>query len=210
MKGNDGKLPVAAAQLVAELRDAKMVKAYIEALPSLPASVQVVVISGFATSTNRAAACAVAALAENENAEVSAAALRTLGVIGGAANVPVLVKLALGTDAKATLATASLAQLPGAEVNPSLETLLKSQNPAERAKAIEVFAARVDRGQRQAILEACGDSEKSVRMAAYKALRVLGNESMLPVIADRLVTATSSSERNEIEQTATAVALRCA
>lgn len=205
LKGNDAKLQIEAAQLTAELRDAS---AYIAALPSLPASVQVIVISGFATSANKAAASAVAALAESPSAEVSAAALRALGVIGDASNVPLLARLSLGKDEKAALAFASLARLPGAEVDAALEKLLKSQNAGERAKAIEAFAARMDRRQNGAILAVCNDPEKEVRMAAYKALRVLADDSMLPSVAVLMISASSGSERSELEQTVTAVALR--
>ncbi len=210
LKGDDPKLQVEAAQLVAEVKDARTVQAYLAALPSLPANIQVIVISGLAASANKAAAAAVASLVGNDNAEVSTAALKALGVIGSVANVPMLMQLALGKDEKAALAFASLTRLPGAEVDAALEKFLKSQNAAERAKAIEAFAARVDRRQNQAILAACGDNEKEVRLAAYKALRLLAEEGMIPALADLLVAASSSSERGELEQTVTAVALRTA
>ncbi len=209
LKGNDAKLQIEAAQLSSELRDKSAVQAYIKALPSLPASAQVIVISGFATSGNKAAAGAVGSLAESTDAEVSGAALRALGVIGDASNVPALMKLSLGKDDKATLAFTSLSRLPGANVDAALAKLLKSQNAAERAKAIEAFAARMDRRQNKAILAACSDSEKDVRMAAYKALRAMGDDATLAPLADLLVATQSSSERGELEQTVTSVAVRC-
>jgi len=49
-----------------------------------------------------------------------------------------------------------------------------------------------------------------VRMASCKALRSLADESMLPALADLLVAAITSDERNELEQTTSVVALRCA
>jgi HEAT repeat protein len=208
LKGSDAKLQIEAAQLSAELRDKSMVQAYVKALPSLPASAQVIVISGFASSGNKAAAGAVASLADSSNVEVSGAALRALGVIGDASNVPSLMQLSLGKDDKAALAFASLTRLPGAAVDAALAKSLKSPNAGERAKAIEAFAARMDRRQNKAILAACSDSEKDVRMAAYKALRALGDDAVLPALTDLLVSTESSSERGELEQTVTATALR--
>ena len=134
LKGSNAKLQIEAAQLTSELTDAPTVQAYLAALPTLPANVQVIVISGFATSANKAAAPAVAALAENADADVSAAALRALGVIGDASHLPVLVKLSLGKDANAALAFASLARLPGAAVDAALEKLLKSQKQLQALK----------------------------------------------------------------------------
>jgi len=209
LKGNDAKLQIQAAQLTAELRERSAVQAYVAALPSLPPSVQVIVISGFATSGNKAAASAVSALADSSNAEVSAAALRALGVIGEASHVRSLMEWSLGKEEKAALAFTSLTQLKGAAVDAALTRYLKSPKAAERAKAIEVFAARMDRRQNRAILEACSDSDKEVRTAAYKALRLLGDDAMLAPLTDLMVNSTSSSERGELEQTVTAVALRC-
>jgi len=208
LNGNDAKLQIEAAQLSSELRDRSAVQAYVKALPSLPAAAQVIVISGFASSGNKAAASAVASLAESTNVEVSGAALRALGVIGDASNVPALMQLSLGKDDKATLAFASLTRLPGAAVDAALAKFLKSQNAGERAKAVEAFAARMDRRQNKAILAACSDSEKDVRMAAYKALRAMGDDATLPALTDLLVATQSSSERGELEQTVTSVALR--
>ena len=210
LKGNDAKLQIEAAQLSAELRDKSLVQAYVAALPSLPVSAQVIVISGFASSANKAAASAVGSLAESTDAEVSGAALRALGVIGDASNVPVLMRLSLGKDDKAALAFASLTRLPGAAVDAALAKVLKSQNAGERAKTIEAFAARMDRRQNKAILAACSDADKDVRTAACKALRALGDDGMLAPLTDLLVAAQSGDERNELEQTVTAVALRCA
>ena len=208
LKGSNAKLQIEAAQLTSELTDAPTVQAYLAALPTLPANVQVIVISGFATSANKAAAPAVAALAENADADVSAAALRALGVIGDASHLPVLVKLSLGKDANAALAFASLARLPGAAVDAALEKLLKSQNAGERVKAVEAFAARMDRTRKGLVLAACGDAEKEVRVAAYKALRLLADDAMLAPLSDLLVAAKTGSERAELEQTVTVVALR--
>lgn len=210
LKGNEPKLQIEAAQLASELRDRAAVQSYTEALPSLPPHLQVIVISGFAASKNKAAAPAVAALAENTNADVSAAALRALGEIGDASHVPLLMRLSLGKEERAALAFTSLTRLPGAAVDAALTKSLKSENAVERVKAIEAFAARMDRRQTKAILAACKDSDKEVRMAAYKALRSLADDSMLPALTDLLVATDSSGERGELEQTVTATALRAA
>jgi hypothetical protein len=210
LKGNDAKLQIEAAQLSRELKDAASVEAYVAAAPSLPASLQVIVLSGFAASGNKAAAPVAVALAESADAEVSAAALKALGVIGNVSNVPLLVKLSLANNANAALAFTSLSRLPGADVDAALSKLLKSPNAGERTKAVEAFAARMDRKHAGAILAACEDAEKDVRMAAYKALRVLADETMLAAVAIRMTNASSGSERSELEQTTTAVALRCA
>ncbi|MCX7887884.1 MAG: HEAT repeat domain-containing protein, partial [Verrucomicrobiae bacterium] len=210
LKGKEPQLQVAAAQLSSELREKAAVQGYVAALPALPAHLQVIVISGFAASKNRAAATAAAALAESADAEVVTAALRALGEIGDASHVPMLMRLALGKDERAALAFASLTRLPGAAVDAALAKSLRSSDARERVRAIEAFAARMDRRQNKAILAACKDADKDVRIAAYKALRSLADDSMLPALADLLIATDSGAERGELEQTVTATALRAA
>ncbi len=208
LKGNNGKLQIAAAQLAGAQKDAGTIKMSLDALPSLPATVQMILVAGFAANSNTAAAGAIATLAEAGNADVNVAAVRALGKVGDASQVPLLIKFSLGSDEKASAATESLTQLRGEKVGAELLKLLKGGTPVERAKAVEIIAARGDRGCAANVFAACRDEDKKVRIAAYKALRILADANSLENLADLLVATKSDGERYELEQTMIAVALR--
>ena len=178
-----------------------------------------------ATPTGRAAILAVlerrgdktglpAALKALDDAgeEVALSAVHAVAALGGDEAVnPLIVKLA---DAAPTVRDAVrdvLVRIPGQRATELVGTGIKSASSTTTiVTLLDVLAARPPTGKLEPIFSALEQSDPEVRVAALRALGVLGDEATFPTLLDLLLKAAGDDERDVAEQAVTAVGRRCA
>lgn len=152
---------------------------------------------------------AVAALA-SENTDVRASALRALTASGSDAAVDALFALAASEESKiAREGKDALTRLNAPGADERLAALARGGDAAAQAVAIEMLGLRRSFAQRAAAMEALASSDANVRSAAHAALRVIAEESDLPVLLDAALTADEASAK-EYDTTVVSVAARLA
>jgi len=196
LSGKDLTMQRLAAKLINEVPGPEATKTFAGKLPTLPADVQVIVITALATRGDKTAAPAVTKAASSDNADVRTAALEALGSLGDASNVGILTEaLATGGDA-GNAAAGSLTRIRGDGVGKAIVKALGSDNKSVRASLLKILAARREKDATAAVLTAAGsDKESEVRRAAYKALGTLGEQTDVPKMASLLVSSSSSSDQ---------------
>jgi len=177
-------------------------------LPDLPAGAKLIVLGALEARKATAAAPAAAQALEAEDADVRVAAARALAVIGGPDQVRPLMRTAVGEGDAAQAASDALTRLSGPGVAEAVIGLLDAPEPAVRAKALEVATARGETKALPAALQAARDTEKKVRLAAYKALAAMAGAGELPALLDLLTAAEADDERQALARAVTQTAER--
>ena len=209
--GKDLTMQRLAAKLINEVPGADATKTFAGKLPTLPADVQVIVITALATRGDKGAGAAVTKAAASENANVRTAALEALGSLGDASNVGILTKALAGGGAAGNAAAGSLTRLRGTGVGNGIVKALGSDDKGVRASLLKILAARREKDATAAVLKAAGsDKESEVRRAAIKALGTLGEQANVPKMASLLVSNTNSTERAGLAAAILQVSERCA
>ena len=208
--GKDLTMQRLAAKLINEVPGSDATKVFAGKLPTLPADVQVIVITALSTRGDKAAAAAVTQAATSKDAAVRAAALEALGALGDASNVRVLTEALAGGGGGGNAAAGSLTRLRGDGVGKAIVKALGSDNKDVRALLLKILAARREKDATAAVLTAAGsDKESDVRRAAFKALGTLGGQADVPKMASLLVSNTSSTERAGLAAAILQVSERC-
>jgi HEAT repeat protein len=209
--GKDLTMQRLAAKQIGEIPGPTATKTFAGKLPTLPADVQVIVITALATRGDKGAGAAVTKAASSDNADVRTAALEALGALGDASNVDVLVKALTAGGAGGNAAAGSLTRLRGDGVGKGIVKALGSDDKKLRASLLKILAARREKDATAAVLKAAGsDKESEVRRAAYKALGTLGAQSDVSKMASLLVSSSSSSDRAGLAGAILQVSERCA
>ena len=194
--GKDLTMQRLAAKLINEVPGTDATKTFAGKLPTLPADVQVIVITALATRGDKGAGAAVTKAASSDNADVRTAALEALGSLGDASNVDVLTKALTAGGAAGNAAAGSLTRLRGAGVGKAIVKALGSDDKNARASLLKILAARREKDATAAVLKAAGsDKESDVRRAAIKALGTLGEQADVSKMVSLLVSNTNSSEQ---------------
>jgi HEAT repeat protein len=210
LSGKDLTMQRLAAKQISEIPGPAATKTFSGKLPTLPADVQVIVITALATRGDKGAGAAVTKAASSDNAGVRTAALEALGALGDASNVEVLTKALAAGGAEGNAAGASLTNLRGAGVGKAIVKALSSDDKKVRASLLKILAARREKDATGAVLTAAGsDKESEVRRAAFKALGTLGAQTDVPKMASLLVSSSSSSDRAGLAAAILQVSERC-
>jgi len=210
LSGDDKTMQRLAAKLINEVEGSEATKVFAGKLASLPADVQVIVITALASRGDKAAAAAVTKAAASSDEGVKTAALDALGSIGDASSVSILTGALASGGQPANAAGGSLTRLRGDGVAAAIIKALGSDDKTVRASLLKILAARREESATPAILTAAGsDKESEVRRAAFKALGVLAAQSDVPKIASLLVSSESSSDQAGLANAILQVSERC-
>jgi HEAT repeat protein len=144
------------------------------------------------------------------NEPVRIAALRAASAIGGKDAAGTLVGVvAAKTGKERDEAVDGLIKMRGSEAGPVVAAALaESRQSDARAALLSVLAARRDEGQADAALAAVADADLWVRIAAMKALGVLGGDAHLPAVVKILRESTDAKEVAAAEESLAAAAAR--
>ena len=209
LTGKDLTMQRLAAKLINEVEGSAATKVFAEKLATLPADVQVIVITALSSRGDKAAAGAITVAAASKDAAVSVAAFEALGSLGDASSVGILTGALAGGGDGGNAAGGSLTRLRGDGVGPAIVKALGSDNAGVRASLLKILAARREKGATAAVLASAGsDKESAVRRAAFKALGTLGAQSDVPKMA-ALLLAAEGSDRAGLAGAILQVSERC-
>jgi HEAT repeat protein len=208
--GKDRTMQRLAAKLINEVPGSKATKIFVGKLPTLPANVQVIVITALASRGDKTAAAAVTNATESKNTDVRIAALEALGSLGDAASVGTLTRALASKGDSSDTASDSLTRLRGNGVGEAIVKALASDNATVRASLLNILTARAEKGAMATVFTiAAGDKESTVRRAAFKALATLGGQGDVPKIVSLLVSSSSASDRAGLAAAILQVSERC-
>ena len=123
---------------------------------------------------------------------------------------PMLMILEGAGDPELRALEATLTRMPGAGVSAGLAEAQQSATPALRVRVINALANRRAREQLPVILDVARQTDPAVRVAAMRAVGVLGGDAEVPPLLELLVTARSDAERTALEESLAAVCRRSA
>ncbi|MCP4376754.1 MAG: hypothetical protein GY794_11335 [bacterium] len=207
--GDDQTMQLPAAKQINEVPGSKATKLFADKLPTLPAKVQVAVITALAARGDKTAAAAVTKATGSQNAAVRTAALEALSSLGDAASVATLTKALASKDGSST-ASVSLTRLRGDGVGEAITKALASDNVTVRVAILNILTARGEKGAMAAVFTIAGsDKESTVRRAAFKALATLGEQSDVSKMVSLLVSSSSASDQAGLANAALQVSERC-
>lgn len=191
LESDDAAMQEAAARFVRQIDDEQLINGFAEKLPSLPASSQALLIAGLSESGSGTLGPAFIKAMEHGTPAVRMAAYEGLARLQNPANaVPPLIKAAAtanGEEAKA--AESALTRMRGQSVADALAAAASDGSVNERTTAIEIIAARKDSSAAPALAKAAaGGGDIGVRVAALKALRVVGGAEEYPAVVNVFVT----------------------
>ena len=206
LRSKNPRVRLAAAKLVCEAGDAALWKPVLAELGTLPADVQVSILS---TACDAGALPAAITAAKSSDDEVRAAALAALGRLGDHAVLPLLLAAAAsGSGAVQANARRSVQILRGAETDAALLKSVPAGAVTIRAEAIRGLAARGTIAAVPLLLEAAANREATVRAEAFAALGALADTRSVPALVALLVKAPADDVRGAAEQAVIAAGRR--
>ncbi|MBW7905518.1 MAG: HEAT repeat domain-containing protein [Phycisphaerae bacterium] len=123
---------------------------------------------------------------------------------------PMLMILEGAGDAELRALEESFTRMTGAGVSAGLAEAQQSAAPALRVRVINALANRRAREQLPVILDAARQTDPSVRVAAIRAVGVLGGDNEVPPLLELLAATTSDAERTALEESLSALCRRSA
>ena len=177
-----------AGQLVAEAIDPKATAQYADALATLPAEAQVVLLRGLGVRGDDAARPAVLEAAKSTDKAVQLAALNALTTLGHGEDVAMLTGLiASGDDEIAGAARDVVAKLKHPDTDAAIVAALPTVEPALRAELLITLAGRGASESVTVATESLDDEAPEVRIAALEILGRLGTADQVPLILDAVL-----------------------
>jgi len=146
---------------------------------------------------DKSARDSVAGLLETKDEAVRIAAVKALGKLGDASSVDVLAGIAGSQGAPAGVARASLARLDAPRVDATIISAAGKAAPATRAALIHAAADRRITDATPALLQAAGDADQTVRLAAVEAMTVIGNLECYPKLIEMVLSGAAPDEPAE-------------
>jgi HEAT repeat protein len=202
MKGNELKLQGVAIRLTSEIPGPEITSALTGELPKLSATAQVQVLAGLADRGDKSAKEAVVTATKIEGRpEVRAAALAALAKLGDASSVMLLADTAAASkDPEQASARESLAALRGPDVDQTIMSNIGKTGPKVKVELIRAVGERGITAAVATLLDSAKDDNGQVRRESLRALRETAGLAEIPALIDLLVTAKSSSDRDEAER----------
>lgn len=178
-----------------------------QVLPSVPADVQVRLISALTGRRDPAALPGLVSQAASADASVAAAAVRAIAALGGRAEVPLLVARLSATGAVREAARAGLVAIQGPDVSTQLGAAAGdvAVPPATRGEIFEILAERRDRAAIPLFVAFAKGDDPDLRAAAMRALSKLGGPAEMPGMVVGYLAAQAGKERDDAERAILAV-----
>ncbi len=194
LRGSDRFLTAAAVRAAMELPGPEVTAALCEELPKLPAGKQVLVVNTLGYRGDASAGPALLALASKGPATrstgypVRLAAVQNLTHLGYAPALPLLAELSLtGEAGLAAAARTCLGNFPGKDADATILAMLAHKDAKVRSLAVQMIGQRSVAGSTARVLKvAAEDTEESVRLAAFNALRQQAAAADLPALVEHL------------------------
>jgi HEAT repeat protein len=198
LKGQDAQMAAVAGAMAREIAGTQVTTALASALPTLPASGQLLLIDALHRRGDPAGRSAVLAAARSQDAAIAAAAVKAVGALGNASDVPMLVGLiASGPAEQQAAAREALATLKGQDVDAAVLRAMESASGQVRIDLIKTLSARQASSASASLLKiAASDGADANRVAALEALGVLAGEPEYPQLVRLLVAARTDPERS--------------
>lgn len=169
LRSNDYILFSAAVQTSQAMPGAEVTKALVDAMKSLPADNQIVVLQTLSLRGDKQAVPALLAAAQAGPTPVRIAAIEAATEMADASAVPVLVQLVSDADKEVSAAAQeNLAALPGKEADAAVIAMFDSGDTAKRLLALDLMGRRRMVSSMPLLLKAARDSDPKVRQAATK------------------------------------------
>jgi HEAT repeat protein len=148
-------------------------------------------------------------LAAKGPAAVRLAAIKNLTHLGYTPALKLLAELSLADNAElAAAARACLSSFPGKDADDAILALLAHKDAKVRCLAVEMIRQRNFAGSVASLLNAAGDDDEAVRVAALNVLRDQAAPADLPALLKILVKARSSAESQAAENALGALCAR--
>lgn len=198
-----------AIEMLNEVSETSQIVSIARELPNLPDVLKIQLLTSLGVLANPAVKNVVVDELESENANIRLAAIKALGTVGDASVVPVLAEIAAtqrGQEKQA--ARESLSRLNREGVDAKIVAMLPDANPAIKLELIEAVSQRRTTAATEVLLREAQNPDRKIRIEAIKALKEIAVPGDLPKIIDLLIAAKSNAERNELEKTTAAVALK--
>jgi HEAT repeat protein len=186
-------------QVREEAKGAAATRKFSALLPKLPTEAQAGLLDALGDRGDNTARPAVLEMLRSQEEPVRAAALRALGTLGDTADVPLLAKWLAAVGAEKTAAKAALVRLHGQGVSAAIIGEAKQAKPEIRIDLLGVLAARGATDGVPLVLEAAGDADAGVRLAALAALRALAGKEHAAAVVKVLKAAKDSQEQWQAE-----------
>ena len=207
LRSGDQEMQAVAIAMVKDMSGTEVTEALAKELPHLSAASQVMLLSALSDRGDAAALPAVNTAAKAKDASVRVAALRALGQLGGASSVELLAQAAAtATGEERKAARDSLYRLRGPDVDQVILARIPKAEPKVKVELIGAIGERNIRAGVSALLETAKDSDRKVRIASLRVLKVVGGSEDMPALVELIINAQSSSDRNEAQKTVAAVA----
>lgn len=183
LQGPDPLYRNLAREVVADTDGAEATKAYVDALPTLPADAQAALLDGLGRRGDKSARDGAAAALASDSPEVQAAAAIALGLLGGEQDVERLAPLLVAqNDAVATAARNSLIRLQGDGINPHIVKTLGAADAPVKAKLLNLLDVRIAPEAVPQATAHLNDQTTEVRLAALDVLLQNGSVAELPAL----------------------------
>lgn len=208
---SDSILQGMAARFIAETSEDA--DAYVGVLMELGSEGQMMLLDALAERRETSARPAIRTLANTGSSRVRIAAVEALGRVGAASDALLLARLA-STKAEAAeevraAARTSLASLPDPAATVEIVELLPEVEPAVRVVLMDALAARFAVETADSLAVYLQDSDPAVRLAAIHTLEILGDESIVSDLLDRLkLPGLERAEQDAVERTLAEVSAR--
>ncbi len=208
LSGRDASLHEPAIVMVPLMLAAADLPPLCRLLPALPARAQCQLLVALAGYPRQSVLATVTAAVASRQLQVRLEALRILEKIGDASTVPLLAeRAARARGEEQAAARASLWGVHGADADRAILDLLASASPDMRSELIQAVAERRIPAGKARLLELARSSEAADRLAAIRGLRLLAGADDLPLLLNLLSGLNEETEKEEMENTAAAVAL---
>ncbi len=184
-----------------ELPGGDVTLSLVAALDALPPPRQALLIRAIGDRQDAAALPAARKWAAGGSREVRLAAIDVLGQMSDASAAAMLLETVVsGEPALARAAQTSLVNLHGGAVDAAIAANLDRGDPQARTLLLDLVAQRAIASALPAVLKAADDPDEQVRLAAIKTLgRIVGLQEM-PMLTNRLLTATSPQETAALQE----------
>lgn len=210
LKDSNADLKLAGAKFISEMPGEATTKALADALGSLDAQGQTVLIAALETRQDKAAAAAVTKAVDSGDATVKIAAIKALAVLGDAGSVEKLAMVAAAGGEPGKAAQQTLGRLSGSGVDDTIVGLIASPSAtgAVRAAAIQAAIDRAKTIALPALLKAAKDANADVQKAASRALGELAESPAFAEMVGLVADAKNAVERGNLERAMTAMIAR--
>lgn len=193
-KDKNREYRVAALKLAAAL-PGNNTQQWLSVMAKADADVKADVITMLGLSRDAAALPAVLKQIKKKDQAVRLAAITAAGKIGQEAALPAILKvLKKGNAEEIAAAQTAILTMKGNNVVSQVAAILPKMKPAARIALLQVLGARQAADQFQVVLAQTQDTDASVKLAAFQALKEMADQEHLPVLYPLLLAAATPDE----------------